>query len=210
MTLTWVLVLEVILIGISLAMDAFAVSVTDGLCYHNLSKRNGAIIPATFAVFQAVMPLIGFFIAFGLGQAFKEVFDKFDHWIAFALLLLIGGKMILDAVKDFRTSEEEITLKQFSLTEVLVQGVATSIDALFVGVSFAATDGLKDSIPNVLISVIIIGCVTFVISLIGVLIGVKVGNVLKNKAGITEIIGGVVLILIGLKILLSGYGILSF
>ena len=210
MTLTWLLVLEVFLIGISLAMDAFAVSITDGLCYHNLTKRKGAIIPATFAIFQAVMPLIGFFVAFGLGLAFKEIFDKFDHWIAFALLLIIGGKMILDAIKDFRSTEEEITVKQFSLPEVLLQGLATSIDALFVGVSFAATDGLNDSIPNVLISVLIIGCTTFIISLIGLTIGVKVGDVLKKKAGITEIIGGVVLILIGVKIVLSGYGILPF
>lgn len=204
MSLTWLLVLEVFLIGVSLSMDAFAVSITDGLCYHNLTKRKGVLIPATFGIFQAVMPLIGFFVAFGLGQAFKEVFDKFDHWIAFVLLLIIGGKMIFDAIKEFRSTEDEITPKQFSLPELLLQGVATSIDALFVGVSFAATDGLKDSIPNVLMSVLIIGCTTFIISLVGVIVGYKVGNVLKKKAGITEIIGGLVLIGIGLKILIEG------
>lgn len=202
--MTWVLVLEIFLIGISLAMDAFAVSVTDGLCYHNLTKRKGVFIPATFALFQAVMPLIGFFIAFGLGQAFKQTFDEIDHWIAFILLFLIGAKMIFDAIKEFRSPEEEIQKKQFSIAEVLIQGVATSIDALFVGVSFAATDGLKESIPNVLISVLIIGCTTFIISLVGLLIGVKVGDILKKKAGITEIIGGIVLIGIGLKILIQG------
>lgn len=204
MTMTWVLALEIFLIGISLAMDAFAVSVTDGLCYHNLTKRKGVFIPATFALFQAVMPLIGFFIAFGLGQAFKQTFDEIDHWIAFILLFLIGAKMIFDAIKEFRSPEEEIQKKQFSIAEVLIQGVATSIDALFVGVSFAATDGLKESIPNVLISVLIIGCTTFIISLVGLLIGVKVGDILKKKAGITEIIGGIVLIGIGLKILIQG------
>ena len=202
--MTWVLVLEIFLIGISLAMDAFAVSVTDGLCYHNLTKRKGVFIPATFALFQAVMLLIGFFIAFGLGQAFKQTFDEIDHWIAFILLFLIGAKMIFDAIKEFRSPEEEIQKKQFSIAEVLIQGVATSIDALFVGVSFAATDGLKESIPNVLISVLIIGCTTFIISLVGLLIGVKVGDILKKKAGITEIIGGIVLIGIGLKILIQG------
>ena len=202
--MTLVLVLEIFLIGISLAMDAFAVSVTDGLCYHNLTKRKGVFIPATFALFQAVMPLIGFFIAFGLGQAFKQTFDEIDHWIAFILLFLIGAKMIFDAIKEFRSPEEEIQKKQFSIAEVLIQGVATSIDALFVGVSFAATDGLKESIPNVLISVLIIGCTTFIISLVGLLIGVKVGDILKKKAGITEIIGGIVLIGIGLKILIQG------
>ena len=204
MSLTWLLALEIFLIGVSLSMDAFAVSVTDGLCYRNLTKKKGAVIPSMFGLFQAVMPLFGFFIAFGLGQAFKEVFDKIDHWIAFALLFVLGGKMILDAIKELRSPAEEIKEKQVSGPEVLLQGVATSIDALFVGVSFAATDGLKDSIPNVLVGVTIIGVTTFIISLIGLLIGVKVGNVFKNKAGITEIIGGVVLIGIGLKILIQG------
>lgn len=210
MSLTWVLVLQVILIGISLAMDAFAVSITDGLCYRNLNKRRGVTIPLTFGIFQAVMPLIGYFIAFGLGKAFSDTFDKFDHWIAFALLVIIGGKMIFDAIKEFRSKDEEIAPKKYSLPEVLLQGVATSIDALFVGVTFAATDGFGNSIPNTLVSVAIIGVITFAISLAGLLIGVKVGNVLKKKAGIPEVIGGVVLILIGVKIVLSGYGLLPF
>lgn len=204
MTLTWVLVLEVFLIGLSLAMDAFAVSVTDGLCYRNLTKGKGITIPLAFGLFQAVMPLVGYFVAFGFGQAFREVFDKIDHWIAFVLLAFIGGKMIYDAIKQLRSKGEEIPLKKYSFTEVLVQGVATSIDALFVGVSFAATEGLKNNIPNILVSVSIIGVTTFILSLIGLLIGVKVGNVLKNKAGITELIGGLVLIGIGLKILIEG------
>ncbi len=204
MALTWVLVLEVFLIGLSLSMDAFAVSVTDGLCYRNLTKVKGATIPLAFGLFQAVMPLIGYFVAFGLGQAFEEIFDKIDHWIAFVLLAIIGGKMIYDAIKQLRSKEEEIKEKKYSVPEVLVQGVATSIDALFVGVSFAATEGLKNSIPNVLVGVAIIGVTTFVISLAGLLIGVKIGNVLKNKSGIATLIGGLVLIGIGLKILIEG------
>lgn len=204
MALTWVLVLEVFLIGLSLSMDAFAVSVTDGLCYRNLTKVKGATIPLAFGLFQAVMPLIGYFVAFGLGQAFEEIFDKIDHWIAFILLAIIGGKMIYDAIKQLRSKEEEIKEKKYSVPEVLVQGVATSIDALFVGVSFAATEGLKNSIPNVLVGVAIIGVTTFAISLAGVLIGVKIGNVLKNKSGIATLIGGLVLIGIGLKILIEG------
>ncbi len=204
MALTWVLVLEVFLIGLSLSMDAFAVSVTDGLCYRNLTKVKGATIPLVFGLFQAVMPLIGYFVAFGLGQAFEEIFDKIDHWIAFVLLAIIGGKMIYDAIKQLRSKEEEIKEKKYSVPEVLVQGVATSIDALFVGVSFAATEGLKNSIPNVLVGVAIIGVTTFAISLAGVLIGVKIGNVLKNKSGIATLIGGLVLIGIGLKILIEG------
>ena len=204
MALTWVLVFEVFLIGSSLSMDAFAVSVTDGLCYRNLTKVKGATIPLAFGLFQAVMPLIGYFVAFGLGQAFEEIFDKIDHWIAFVLLAIIGGKMIYDAIKQLRSKEEEIKEKKYSVPEVLVQGVATSIDALFVGVSFAATEGLKNSIPNVLVGVAIIGVTTFVISLAGLLIGVKIGNVLKNKSGIATLIGGLVLIGIGLKILIEG------
>lgn len=198
------MVLEVFLIGLSLSMDAFAVSVTDGLCYRNLTKVKGATIPLAFGLFQAVMPLIGYFVAFGLGQAFEEIFDKIDHWIAFVLLTIIGGKMIYDAIKQLRSKEEEIKEKKYSVPEVIVQGVATSIDALFVGVSFAATEGLKNSIPNVLVGVAIIGVTTFAISLAGLLIGVKIGNILKNKSGIATLIGGLVLIGIGLKILIEG------
>lgn len=204
MSFTWVLFLQVLLIGASLAMDAFAVSVTDGLCYHNLNKRKAVVMPVTFGVFQAVMPMLGYFVAFGLGKAFETVFDKFDHWIAFVLLALIGGKMIFDAIKEMHSKEEETKLKEFSITEVLIQGVATSIDALFVGISFAATEGFKDSIPNMFFGVAIIGVVTFFISLTGVMIGVKVGKALKKKASITEIVGGLVLIGIGLKILIEG------
>lgn len=204
MFFSWVTALEVCLIGISLAMDALAVSVTDGLCYKNLTKGKGITIPLTFGIFQAVMPLIGFFAAYGLGQAFSELFDAIDHWIAFLLLSVIGAKMLLDAIKELRSKEEEIPEKHYSFPEVIVQGVATSIDALFVGVSFAVTDGLKNSIPSVLLSVGIIGVITFIISITGLIIGVKIGNVLKNKTGITGIIGGLVLIGIGLKILIQG------
>ena len=119
MALTWVLVLEVFLIGLSLSMDAFAVSVTDGLCYRNLTKVKGATIPLAFGLFQAVMPLIGYFVAFGLGQAFEEIFDKIDHWIAFVLLAIIGGKMIYDAIKQLRSKEEEIKKKNIPCLKFL-------------------------------------------------------------------------------------------
>ncbi len=205
MTFTVVLFLEVILIGVSLAMDAFAVSITDGLCYNKLSKGKALTIPSTFGIFQAVMPLIGYFVAFGVSQAFKTVFDAIDHWVAFVLLAIIGGKMLYDAIKEMRSKDEtETHLKEYSFTEVLIQGVATSIDALFVGISFATMEGLKDSIPNVLLSVAIVGVVTFIISLVGLFIGVKVGNALKKHASIAELIGGLVLIGIGLKILIGG------
>ena len=205
MSFTFVLFLEVILIGVSLAMDAFAVSITDGLCYNNLSKGKGVTIPAAFGIFQMVMPLIGYFVAFGVSQAFQTVFDAIDHWVAFVLLAIIGGKMLFDAIKEMRSKEEEEThLKEYSFVEVLIQGVATSIDALFVGIYFATMEGLKDSIPNMLLSVSIIGVVTFIISLVGLLIGVKVGKALKKHASIAELVGGLVLIGIGLKILIEG------
>lgn len=204
MTYTWVLFLQVLLIGASLAMDAFAVSITDGLCYHNLSKVKSVAIPAVFGVFQAIMPIIGYFVAFGLSQAFKSVFEAIDHWVAFILLAIIGGKMLFDAIKEMRSPEEETHYKEFSFAEVAVQGVATSIDALFIGISFAATEGLKDSIPNMFLSVAIIGVVTFIISAIGVFFGVKLGKAFKKHASITEIIGGLVLFGIGLKILIEG------
>lgn len=197
------ILLSVFLAGVSLAMDAFAVSICDGMVYQNLNKRKGVLIPLTFGLFQAIMPIIGFYIAMAFQQI--EVFDKVDHWIAFALLLIIGGKMIFDGIKEIRKKDEEIHVKKFSFVEVLVQGVATSIDALFVGFSLNAL--LGDVTPIQLwawISVLAIGIITFIISLIGLIIGVKVGQLFKKKVSIAEIIGGVVLIGIGTKILIEG------
>lgn len=205
----WGIIVAVILSGISLAMDAFAVSICDGMVYRNLTKGKAVIMPTVFGVFQAVMPIIGFYI----GMAFSQIdaFDKVDHWIAFALLFIIGGKMIYDGIKELRAKEEELKIKQFSLPEVLVQGVATSIDALFVGFSLntmleevTTLDVLNSVQAWAWISVSIIGVITFVISLIGVIIGVKVGQLFRKKACIAEIIGGVVLIGIALKILIEG------
>ncbi len=195
----FVLVLEIILIGLSLAMDAFAVSITDGICYRDLNKRKGVTIPLTFGLFQAAMPLIGFFI----GSLFMQYIDAFDHYIAFGLLLIIGGKMIFDGIKELRSNKEEVKEKKFSYPEVLLQGVATSIDALAVGLTLnAMLDGLSNL--HVFWMVSVIGVVTFAISLIGVLIGVKLGKLFKEKACVAEIIGGAVLIGIGIKILVQG------
>ncbi|MDE7082316.1 MAG: manganese efflux pump MntP family protein [Clostridia bacterium] len=199
----WGIIVSVILSGISLAMDAFAVSICDGMVYRNLTKGKAAVMPITFGLFQAVMPIIGFYI----GMAFSQIdaFDAVDHWIAFALLFIIGGKMIYDGIKELRSKEEELKPKQFSLPEVLVQGVATSIDALFVGFSLnTLLSGVNNLQAWAWISVGIIGVITFIISLIGVIIGVKVGKLFRKKACIAEIIGGIVLIGIALKILIEG------
>lgn len=209
--MVWGLILTVFLSGISLAMDAFAVSVCDGMVYRNLSKRKAVIIPATFGLFQALMPIIGFYV----GLAVMDYIDAFDHWIAFALLVIIGGKMIYDGIRELTSKkEEELKPKNFSFTGLLLQGVATSIDALAVGFS------LNELIENAVgagniqlwawISVIIIGVITFIISLVGVIIGVKVGKLFKKKGSIAEIIGGAVLLLIAVKIVLAGYGIINF
>lgn len=201
--MVWGIIVSVILSGISLAMDAFAVSICDGMVYRNLTKGKAVVMPITFGIFQALMPIIGFYIGMAFNQI--EVFDAVDHWIAFALLLIIGGKMIYDGIKELRSKEEEVTPKQFSLPEVLVQGVATSIDALFVGFSLnAMLEGVNNVQAWAWLSVGIIGVITFVISLIGVIIGVKVGKLFRKKASIAEIIGGVVLIAIALKILIEG------
>ncbi len=207
----WTLILSVFLSGVSLSMDAFAVSVCDGMVYRNVTKRKAVLIPLTFGIFQAVMPIIGFYISMAFRQI--EVFDSIDHWIAFALLLIIGGKMIFDGAKDLRKKEDqELKPKNFSMASVLVQGVATSIDALFVG--FGLSVMLEGVVQNIQlwawISVAIIGVTTFVISLIGVLIGVNVGKLFKKRASVATIVGGVVLILLGVKILLNGLGIINF
>lgn len=205
--MTFGIILSVFLSGISLSMDAFAVSICDGMIYRDLTKRKAVLMPLTFGLFQALMPIIGFYV----GMAFMQYIEAFDHWIAFAILLIIGGKMIFDGIKELRSPVEEITLKKFSLAEVLIQGVATSIDALALGFSLNTMLGDVDNVQLwAWVSVFIIGITTFVISLVGVVIGVKVGKLFRKKASAAEIVGGVVLVLIAVKIVLESYGIIGF
>ena len=194
----WLLVLQIVLLGVSLAMDAFAVSITDGMCYDNLNKRKAVTIPLTFGIFQAAMPLAGYFLM----SLFTKYVDLYDHYIAFFLLLIIGGKMVLDGIKDARSTAEKVKRKNFYYPTVLVQGVATSIDALAVGVSMGTMKGGNNL--NIYGFVGIIGAITFIISIVGVIAGIKIGKLFKNKIYIAEIIGGLVLIAIGLKILIEG------
>lgn len=182
-------------------MDAFAVSVCKGLKMRRLNKKNAAVIGLFFGGFQAIMPLIGWL----LGKQFEKYITSFDHWIAFVLLAFIGGKMAIEAIKGDddeqnddggnKTSDGE----KLDLKELTMLAVATSIDALAVGITFAF---LK---VNILTAISIIGVTTFVLSIIGVAVGNKFGMKYKSKA---EIVGGIVLILIGLKILLEHLGIL--
>ena len=202
---SWQLVLQVFLIGISLAMDAFAVSVCDGMCYRDLNKKKGGAIALTFGAFQMAMPLIGFFVAFGLSQVIDTaIIERFDHWVAFALLLFIGAKMIIDAALEMRKPAEQLTPKKFNVAEMLVQGVATSIDALAVGISFIAM--YEEGITEVTIwgYTGIIGATTVLIVAAGVFIGSRVGKLFERKTGVAQILGGLILVGIGLKILIEG------
>ncbi len=194
----WVLILQIMLLGVSLAMDAFAVSVTDGMCYGDLSRGKAVTVPLTFGIFQAAMPLAGFF----LGTLFISYIDSFDHYVAFGLLLLIGGKMMLDGIKELRSEESSLSIKKFRYGEVFLQGIATSIDALAVGISMLSMAGITDI--NVFGFVAIIGVETFIISLTGLIIGKKIGKLFAGKASVAEIVGGLVLIGIGIKVLVEG------
>ncbi|MBQ8348325.1 MAG: manganese efflux pump [Ruminococcus sp.] len=186
-------ILELILLSVGLAMDAFSVSVCKGLNMKKLSLKNGAVIALFFGVFQAGMPLIGYF----LGSRFADFISSFSHWVAFILLAVIGGKMVFEAVHGGDDDESgEFSLK---IGELFILAVATSIDALAVGIVFVAAK------VNLILSVSMIGIITFLLSFAGVIIGHKFGSRFEKKA---EIAGGIILILIGLKLLLDGLGIL--
>ncbi|MBQ7981514.1 MAG: manganese efflux pump, partial [Oscillospiraceae bacterium] len=175
--------LEIFLIGIGLSADAFSVAVCKGLNMRKLNMKHAYIIALFFGGFQALMPLIGYL----LGTSFSSYIERFDHWIAFVLLGFIGGKMAIEAIREKDDDEEEKT-DVLKIGELTVMAVATSIDALAVGITFAF---LK---VNILLSVLLIGVTTFALSLGGVLIGNKFGAKYKSKA---ELAGGIILVLIG-------------
>lgn len=191
-------ILEIFLIGLGVSADAFAVSMCKGVEMKKFILKYALLIALFFGGFQMLMPIIGW----AAGTLFEKYITEFDHWIAFGLLLFLGGKMIYDGIfdRDDNKDGEEKPMKLGFFT-LLVMAIATSIDALAVGVTFAF---LK---VNVWIAVSIIGATTFSFSLVGVGIGVKVGDKFKNKA---EILGGVILILLGVKILLEHLGVISF
>lgn len=191
--------LEIIIIGAGLSMDAFAVAACRGLCMRKVNYRHCLIIALFFGVFQAIMPLIGWILA----ASFEKYIVKFDHWIAFALLVIIGLKMIWDAFHEDKDDDDTCVIK-LSIKNLTVMAVATSIDALAVGISFAF---LGMSFGRLLVSVLIIGITTFAISVSGVFLGNRFGIRFKQKA---EVAGGFILLLIGVKILLEHLGIINF
>ena len=188
--------IELFLMGVGLSMDAFAVSICKGLGMRKVNKKQALVIGLFFGGFQALMPFIGWL----LGSQFEKYITSIDHWIAFILLGIIGGKMIVESVKPDKEDDEVKEMDApLDLKEMFVLAVATSIDALAVGVSLAF---LKVAI---LPAVLFIGCITFVCSAAGVKIGSIFGDKYQSKA---ELCGGIILILIGIKILLDGLGIL--
>ena len=184
--------IELFLIAVGLSMDAFAVSVCKGLAMPKCTFKKAAIVGLWFGGFQALMPAIGYI----LGAQFQEAIASIDHWIAFVLLALIGGNMIHEALDN----DEEEADASLDVKTMFLLAVATSIDALAIGITFAF---LK---VNIIPAVCFIGIVTFIIYFAGVKIGNVFGARYKNKA---EIVGGIILILLGLKILLEHLGFLG-
>lgn len=192
-------IIEIILLSFGLAMDAFAVSICKGLTLKKMDWKKSLITGGYFGVFQAIMPLIGYFLIklFKQNEAISNFITKYDHWIAFILLIIIGINMIIESF-----AKEEVD-GNFGFKTMFVLAIATSIDALSVGITFAT----MELAINIYWTVLIIGGITFILSALGVFIGNVFGLKFKQLA---EIVGGVVLILIGLKILLNGLGIISF
>ncbi len=178
--------LEIVLISISLGMDAFAVAICKGMAIHNGNAKKGIIIALYFGIFQALMPFIGYI----LGLRFAKVINTIDHWLAFGLLAIIGINMIKES---FNQKEENVN-DDVSFKTMFILALATSIDALAVGITFAFLE------VSIYLPILCIGLITFAMSFIGVKIGTKFGDKFNNKA---ETAGGIILILMGLKILLD-------
>ena len=188
--------LEIFLVGIGLSMDAFAVSICKGLAMPAVNKKQALLIGAYFGVFQALMPLAGWL----LGSQFARHVTKLAPWIAFVLLAWIGGSMLRESLSK-KEEDEEVEPVELRHKELFLLAVATSIDALAVGVSFSMVE-LSVSIGA---AAALIGCTTFAISVGGVFVGHIFGARYKNRA---EFVGGTILLLIGVKILLEHFGVL--
>lgn len=188
---------ELVVIAVGLAMDAFAVAVCKGLNMRKLDYKQTALIALFFGGFQAGMPLIGWFI----GSRFAHYIESIDHWVTFILLAIIGGKMISEAIKG-EDECDECADNKLDIKELTALAIATSIDALAVGVAFA----LEYERNTVFLAVTLIGVITAGLSAVGVFIGHKFGAKYKNKA---ELAGGLVLVLMGVKFLIEGLGIIG-
>ena len=204
------IIIQILLLAIALSMDAFAVSITDGLIYQDMNKKKALFIALTFGIMQGLMPLIGYWLVElveflvnegSAGQA-GNIMSQVVVWTAFALLMFIGIKMIIEGIKELKKPLEEKKTKLFSYKEVLLFGIATSIDALGSGV--ALHSGLSNNVA-IFIHISIIVVTTFIISLLGVLLGNKIEKLFKGKTEITSIIGGCILLVLAIWIVLSHY-----
>lgn len=208
--MTFEILIQIVLLGVALSMDAFAVSVTDGLTYTDINKKKSFFMAGVFGVMQALMPLLGFWLVEGItaivgekgGESAGRIMSDIVSWAAFGLLLFIGGKMLFEGIRDLKKPAEEKEAKKFSVKEVLYFGVATAIDALGTGV--ALHSGLSTTM-TIWLHVIIIMLITFTISLIGLFLGNKIEKLFKGKFEITSIIGGCILIILAVWIILSHY-----
>ena len=204
------IIIQILLLGIALSMDAFAVSITDGLIYQDINKKKALFIALTFGIMQGLMPLIGywlvelveFLVNEGSAGSASKIMSLIVVWTAFGLLLFLGTKMLIEGILAIKKKEEEKPVRLFSYKEVLFFGLATSIDALGSGV--ALHSGLSNNI-TIFIHISIIIVITFVISLLGVLLGHKIEKLLKGKVEITSIIGGCILLILAIWIVLSHY-----
>lgn len=203
------IIIQILLFGVALAMDAFAVSVTDGLVYRDINKKKALFIAADFGIMQAVMPLIGFFIieliGFFVGEEgsaqAQTIMSAVVAWTSFGLLVFIGGKMLSEGIRGLKREEEEEP-KNFSYKEVLVMGVATAIDAMAVGVSLHAD---ISTVTTIWLHAAIIMTITFILSLVGTMLGGAVVKLFRGKLEVTSVIGGVILILLAVWVILSHY-----
>ena len=204
------ILIQIFLLGIGLSADAFSVALTDGLTYVDINKKKSFFIAFVFGFMQALMPLIGFWLielvevvaGETIGSQAGNIVSKIVVWLAFASLLFIGGKMLIESIVELKKPKDEHTKRLFSIKEVLIMGVATSIDALAVGIALHAD---LSTTVTIWLHVSIIMVLTFSFSLIGLLLGKQILKLLRGKTEISGVIGGIILILLGVWIVLSHY-----
>lgn len=208
--MTFEILIQIILAGVGVSADAFSVALTDGLVYSDINKKKSLFIALTFGIMQALMPLIGFWLielvevvaGDTIGSQAGNIVSKIVVWLAFASLLFIGGKMLIESIVELKKPKDNQNKVLFSIKEVLLMGVATSIDALAVGIALHAD--LSNTI-TIWLHVSIILVLTFSFSLIGLLLGKQILKLLRGKTEISGVIGGIILILLGVWIVLSHY-----
>jgi putative Mn2+ efflux pump MntP len=206
----WLILLQIVLLGIGLSADAFSVALTDGLTYIDINKKRSFFIAITFGVMQALMPLIGFWIVELVetiageiaGAQAGEIASKIVVWLAFGLLLFIGGKMLVESIIEMKKPKEEKKVRRFSIKEVIFYGFATAVDALAAGVAMHAD---LSTVYTIWLHVSIVLVLTFSLSLVGLFLGKQILKLLKGKYEISGIVGGIILILLAVWVVVSHY-----